>query len=95
MPNQTHRNTRGLRNTRPSTENTTTPPPPIHQQQQQQQQSSNTQGPQQTQGSGTINYMGNDIMVQTTLSKNFDEVSFVEKSAHKHKIIKSRFSKDN
>lgn len=90
MPNQTHRNTRGLRNNaRTSTETTT--PPPIHQQ-----QSSNTQGPQQTQGSGTINYMGNnDIMVQTTLSKNFDEVSFVEKSAHKHKIIKSRFSKDN
>lgn len=89
MQNQTHRNTRGFRNTRPSTENTT-PPPSIHQQ-----QSSNIQGPQQTQGSGTINYMGNDIMVQTTLSKNFDEVSFVEKSAHKHKIIKSRFSKDN
>jgi hypothetical protein len=74
-----------MRNTRPSTE--TTPPPPI------QQLSSNTQGPQQTQGSGTLNYMGNDIMVQTT--KNFDEVSFVEKSAHKHRIIKSRFSKDN
>jgi hypothetical protein len=40
--------------------------------------------------------MGNDqIMNQTT--KNFEEVSFVEKaSAHKHKILKPRFaSKDN
>lgn len=75
-----------MRNTRPSTETT---PPPI--------QSSNTQGgQQQTQGSGTINYMGNDIVVQT-ITKNFDEVSFVEKSAHRHNIIKSsRFiAKDN
>lgn len=90
IPQQTsnqpsHRNSR-MRNTRPTNE--TTPPPIV---------SSNTQGPQQSQGSGTINsYMGNDIMVQT-LSKNFDEVSLVEKSsAHKHKMIKSRFSsKDN
>lgn len=66
--------------TRPSTETT---PPPLQQQQQQTSQ----------QGSGTMNYMGNDIMFQTT--KNFDEVSFVEKS-HKHKILKSRYnSKDN
>lgn len=84
-----HRNNnRAMRNTRPSAETT---PPPL-----QQQQPSNTQTPQQTQGSGTINFMGNDIMVQTI--KNFDEVSFVEKSqtAHKHKILKARFnSKDN
>lgn len=74
---------RGLRS-RPSAETT---PPPL------QQQATNTQqSSQQTQG-GTINYMGNDIMVQTI--KNFDEVSFVEK-AHKHKMLKTRFnSKDN
>lgn len=50
-----------------------------------------------TQGSGTLNnYMGNEILVQT-LSKNFDDVSLVEKSSsHKHKILKTRFSsKDN
>jgi hypothetical protein len=80
-----HRNNRGMRNTRTTTE--TTPPPIV---------SSNAQ---QTQGSGTINsYMGNEIMVQT-LSKNFDDVSLVEKSsAHKHKnvLVKTRFSsKDN
>jgi hypothetical protein len=74
--------------TRPSTETT---PPPL------QQQTTNAQqtNQQQTQGSGTINFnMGNDItMVQTI--KNFDEVSFVEKS-HKHKILKTRYSsKDN
>lgn len=72
-----------MRNTRPSTE--TTPPP------------SNTQQ-QQTQGSGTINsYMGNNEIMVQTLSKNFDDVSLVEKSsAHKHRILKTRFtSKDN
>ena len=74
--------------TRPTTETT---PPPL------QQQTTNAQqiSQQQTQGSGTINFnMGNDItMVQTI--KNFDEVSFVEKS-HKHKILKTRYSsKDN
>jgi hypothetical protein len=68
-----------MRNARPSAETT---PPPL----QSQQQSS-------SQGSGTI-YMGNDnIMVQNI--KNFDDVSFVEKSAHKHKIIRARVNKDN
>lgn len=68
-----------------------TTPPPLQQQATNAQQTSQ----QQTQGSGTINFnMGNDItMVQTI--KNFDEVSFVEKS-HKHKILKTRYSsKDN
>lgn len=81
-----------MRNTRQSTADQTTPPPSIVSSNQQQQQ---------TQGSGNINsYMGgNDIMVQT-LSKNFDDVSLVEKSssAHKHKnvLVKTRFtSKDN
>lgn len=75
-----------MRTTRPETT-----PPPLQQQATNAQQTSQ----QQTQGSGTINFnMGNDItMVQTI--KNFDEVSFVEKS-HKHKILKTRYSsKDN
>jgi hypothetical protein len=46
---------------------------------------------QSSQGSGNI-FMG-DIMVQP--SKNFEDVSFVEKSAHKHKLMKARLSKDN
>jgi hypothetical protein len=72
-----------MRNARPSTETT---PPPL-----QSQQSSH----QVSQGSGTIYTMGNDIMVQNM--KNFEDVSFVEKSAHKHKIIKERMNinKDN
>jgi hypothetical protein len=70
-----------MRNARPSTE--TTPPPLLSQ------QSSH----QASQGSGTIYAMGNDIMVQNM--KNFEDVSFVEKSAHKHKIIKGRMNKDN
>lgn len=57
-----------------------------------------TPPPSNTQGSGTINsYMGNNEIMVQTLSKNFDDVSLVEKSsAHKHKILKTRFtSKDN
>jgi hypothetical protein len=76
------RNNRAHRNARPSNEST--PPPP--QQQQQQQQAS--------QGSGTM-YIANDIMVQNI--KNFEEVSFVEKSeqAHKQRMMRVRLTKDN
>lgn len=77
----THRNNRQLRNTRPSSETT---PPPL------QQQSSHQPA---SQGSGTI-YMNNDIMGQTI--KNFEDVSFVDQSAHmKHKMMKARMNKDN
>lgn len=37
--------------------------------------------------------MNNDIMIHTI--KSFDDVSFVEKSAHKHKMMKARLNKDN
>lgn len=77
----THRNNRPLRNNRPPSETT---PPPLQQQPSHQPAS---------QGTATI-YMNNDIMGQTI--KNFEEVSFVDQSAHmKHKMMKARMNKDN
>ena len=83
MLNQSsHRNNRPLRNVRPSAE--TTPPPLLSQQ-----SAHHLSG----QGSGTI-FMGNDnIMAQNI--KSFEEVSFVEKSPHNHKMMKTRLNKDN